>query len=358
MRKWQQKTLLGVSLKVVAPTGQYDPTKLINLGANRWAFKPELGLSRRWGHWVLDAYGGVWLFTENPEFFSRNEYFPGVQAQTQDPVRRPRDPPQLRLSPAAVGVARRQLLAWRHDEPERGREPGDAAAELARGDHGILPRDASPVGEAQLRPGRLHPVRRRLPGPLGRVAVLVDQRGVRSRVRPGHRAIRVPVRSECNDTREESSRFQGKERRRPATITRGTLRRGQGPPDELPSRVARPLEGPCQPARRRRAGPGGGEGTRAGPPPAAPRAHGPLGFHVLPRGGAHDGDRPGVDARPAGSASSAAGTRTCATSAASPPRSGRSSSPSTTSTRRCPHHGNGTSSASPRASSWPAGTTA
>jgi hypothetical protein len=86
MRKWQQKTLLGVSLKVVAPTGQYDPTKLINLGSNRWAFKPELGLSRRWGHWLLDAYGSVWLFTENPEFFSNNEYVPGVQAQTQDPI--------------------------------------------------------------------------------------------------------------------------------------------------------------------------------------------------------------------------------------------------------------------------------
>jgi Putative MetA-pathway of phenol degradation len=86
MRKWQQKTLLGVSLKVIAPTGQYDPTKLINLGANRWAFKPEVGLSRRWGHWLLDAYAGVWLFTENPEFFSRNAYVPGVQSQTQDPV--------------------------------------------------------------------------------------------------------------------------------------------------------------------------------------------------------------------------------------------------------------------------------
>jgi len=86
MRTWRQKTLLGVSLKVVLPTGQYDPTKLINLGANRWAFKPELGLSRRWGHWVLDAYGGVWFFTENPEFFSRNAYVPGVQSQTQAPV--------------------------------------------------------------------------------------------------------------------------------------------------------------------------------------------------------------------------------------------------------------------------------
>jgi hypothetical protein len=85
-RKWQQKLLVGASLKVVAPTGQYDPTKLINLGANRWAFKPEIGLSRRWGSWILDAYAAVWFFTENPEFFSRNQYFPGVQSQTQEPI--------------------------------------------------------------------------------------------------------------------------------------------------------------------------------------------------------------------------------------------------------------------------------
>jgi hypothetical protein len=86
MRRWQQKTLLGFSLKVTAPTGQYDPTKLINLGANRWAFKPEMGFSRRWGHWLLDAYASVWLFTTNPEFFSRNAYFPGTQSQTQEPI--------------------------------------------------------------------------------------------------------------------------------------------------------------------------------------------------------------------------------------------------------------------------------
>jgi hypothetical protein len=86
MRQWQQKTLLGFGLKVTAPTGQYDPTKLINLGSNRWAFKPELGLSRRWHHWVLDAYGAVWFFTKNPEFFSRNAFFPGTQSQTQEPM--------------------------------------------------------------------------------------------------------------------------------------------------------------------------------------------------------------------------------------------------------------------------------
>jgi len=84
--KWHQKMLLGVSLKVVAPTGQYNPTKLINWGANRWGFKPEFGYSERWGHWVLDGYAGVWLYTKNPEFFSHNTYFPGTQAQTQNPI--------------------------------------------------------------------------------------------------------------------------------------------------------------------------------------------------------------------------------------------------------------------------------
>lgn len=85
-RKWQQTTLLGASLTVVAPTGQYDPTRLINYGNNRWAFKPELGYSRRTGHWVLDVYGGVWIFTRNDEFFSHNQYVPGSQYQDERPV--------------------------------------------------------------------------------------------------------------------------------------------------------------------------------------------------------------------------------------------------------------------------------
>ncbi len=88
MRKWRQRTLLGVSFKVVAPTGQYDPTKLINLGSNRWTFKPELGFSHAFGgHWELDAYASVWLFTKNPEFFSNNpDFHTGTQSQTQDPI--------------------------------------------------------------------------------------------------------------------------------------------------------------------------------------------------------------------------------------------------------------------------------
>jgi hypothetical protein len=85
-KNWSQKTTLGVSMRLVPLTGQYDPTKLINLGTNRWAFKPEFGYSRRWGHWLLDGYGGAWFYTTNPEFFSHNQFSPGTNTQSQSPM--------------------------------------------------------------------------------------------------------------------------------------------------------------------------------------------------------------------------------------------------------------------------------
>jgi hypothetical protein len=84
--KWKQKTLLGASLKVIAPTGQYDPTKLINWGTNRWSFKPEFGYSERFGKIILDSYAGVWFFTTNNDFWSRNSYYPGTRSQSQSPI--------------------------------------------------------------------------------------------------------------------------------------------------------------------------------------------------------------------------------------------------------------------------------
>jgi hypothetical protein len=83
-RNWHQKTIVGASLKVVAPTGQYDSAKLINYGSNRWSFRPEVALSRRRGHWVLDAYGGGWFFTRNKQFFSNNSA--PLNVQTEAPI--------------------------------------------------------------------------------------------------------------------------------------------------------------------------------------------------------------------------------------------------------------------------------
>ncbi len=81
-RRWRQKTLLGVSLKVLAPTGQYDPTKLVNWGANRWAFKPDFGYSKRWNNWILDSYAGAWFYTTNPRYYSP----PVPKPQTEKPI--------------------------------------------------------------------------------------------------------------------------------------------------------------------------------------------------------------------------------------------------------------------------------
>jgi hypothetical protein len=69
--KYRQKTVVGVSVVVVAPLGQYDPAKAINLSGNRWAFKPEVGISRAVRKLFLDFYLGAWLFTPNNNFQGR-----------------------------------------------------------------------------------------------------------------------------------------------------------------------------------------------------------------------------------------------------------------------------------------------
>lgn len=66
---YKQDLIVGVSLQVSAPLGQYDDTKLLNLGNNRWSFRPELGISKAWGPWTLEVAPSVTLFTDNEDFF-------------------------------------------------------------------------------------------------------------------------------------------------------------------------------------------------------------------------------------------------------------------------------------------------
>ena len=67
--KYTQATILGASLQVALPLGQYDKERLINLGAHRWSFRPEVALSHRRSRWVLEVAAGAWLFTENGDYF-------------------------------------------------------------------------------------------------------------------------------------------------------------------------------------------------------------------------------------------------------------------------------------------------
>ena len=66
---YKQDTIVGVSVAVTAPGGQYDPNKLVNIGTNRWSIKPELGVSKAWGALTAEAAAGVFVFTDNNEPF-------------------------------------------------------------------------------------------------------------------------------------------------------------------------------------------------------------------------------------------------------------------------------------------------
>ena len=74
------KLIVATSLTMTSPSGQYDNTKLINLGTNRWSFKPEIGVSCPVRKLYLDLYSGVWLFTENRSFYT------GQSVRAQDPL--------------------------------------------------------------------------------------------------------------------------------------------------------------------------------------------------------------------------------------------------------------------------------
>jgi hypothetical protein len=72
-------TTLGFSVSVNVPTGEYDDTKLVNIGTNRWAAKTEFGLTHPVGKWLLEAYAGAWWFDDNDDFF-------GGQLREQEPL--------------------------------------------------------------------------------------------------------------------------------------------------------------------------------------------------------------------------------------------------------------------------------
>ena len=84
VKEFAKKTpgfVLGTSLMVYAPTGQYYSDKVINIGTNRWSFKPEIGISYPfYKKWFVDLYAGVWLFTDNYNFF------PGNSVRKQNPL--------------------------------------------------------------------------------------------------------------------------------------------------------------------------------------------------------------------------------------------------------------------------------
>lgn len=85
-KHYRPTTALGLSLTVTAPTGSYQPNKILNLGSGRWSFKPELAWSHPFGgeqKWDFDAYANVSFFTDNVAYHGneilRQGALPGIE---------------------------------------------------------------------------------------------------------------------------------------------------------------------------------------------------------------------------------------------------------------------------------------
>ncbi len=68
---YEQNVVIGMSFAVRPPLGQYDKERLVNIGNNRWAFKPELGISKTVGRFTLELAPGVTIYTDNDEFLGK-----------------------------------------------------------------------------------------------------------------------------------------------------------------------------------------------------------------------------------------------------------------------------------------------
>jgi hypothetical protein len=78
-RNYQQDLIVGASLQVSMPAGQYDSRRLINIGSKRWSFKPEVGISQSMGPWTFEFQAAATFFTDNENFFGGN-------TRSQDPL--------------------------------------------------------------------------------------------------------------------------------------------------------------------------------------------------------------------------------------------------------------------------------
>ncbi len=76
---YKQDIIVGASIQVGVPLGQYDDDKLLNIGTNRWSIKPEIGASKRIGSLTLELATAITFYTQNDDFL-------GGKEKEQDPI--------------------------------------------------------------------------------------------------------------------------------------------------------------------------------------------------------------------------------------------------------------------------------
>lgn len=67
-RDYKPDLTIGSSFEVTPPLGQYDSDRAVNIGTNRWSFKPDVGISKTVGPLTLEFATGVRFYTDNNDF--------------------------------------------------------------------------------------------------------------------------------------------------------------------------------------------------------------------------------------------------------------------------------------------------
>lgn len=65
---FEQDFVVGASVQITAPWGQYDDTRLVNVGTNRWSIKPEIGFSKTLEHLAWEMAAAVTWYDDNESF--------------------------------------------------------------------------------------------------------------------------------------------------------------------------------------------------------------------------------------------------------------------------------------------------
>lgn len=69
----KSNTVVGAAIAVTMPTGKYNKDRLINLGANRWVIRPQLGVTHSRGKWTGELTGSVFMYADNNSFWKDTE---------------------------------------------------------------------------------------------------------------------------------------------------------------------------------------------------------------------------------------------------------------------------------------------
>jgi hypothetical protein len=176
---YKQDVIIGASLQVAVPVGQYDSDKAVNIGTHRWAVKPEVGVSKAWGPLIVELMAGVTFYTDNGAFL-------GNHTRAQDPLYSLQAHVIYSLPFGDLGGAGRHVLRrrphdhrWRTERRSKRKYP-PGRDRLAPGRSAQLGQDLREHRRHCPHRNRLHHGRHRLAISLGRRLVARGQSSVQA----------------------------------------------------------------------------------------------------------------------------------------------------------------------------------